>query len=114
MANTKTTKKTAAKAVSKPVVKPEVNAVSKTDSKKVYKKRMTGNVVSAKMQNTVVVAIERKVAHKLYEKLIRVTKRIKADTNGIEVKEGETVVIEQTKPMSKGKFFKVIRKEGAK
>lgn len=74
---------------------------------------MTGTVVSAKMQNTVVVSIERKVAHKLYGKLIKVSKKIKADTNGMEIAEGEVVVIQQTRPISKDKNFKVIRKEGA-
>jgi small subunit ribosomal protein S17 len=76
-------------------------------------KTLSGTVVSAKMKNTVVVAIERKVAHKLYRKLIRVTKRIKADTNNMEVKEGDVVVIEQTRPISKSKNFKVIKKEEA-
>ena len=75
---------------------------------------MTGTVVSTKMQGTVVVSIERKVAHKLYGKLIKVTKRIKADKNGMEVSEGEVVVIEQTRPISKDKNFKVIKKEEGK
>lgn len=74
-------------------------------------KVLTGTVVSTKMQNTVVIAIERKVAHKLYGKLIKVTKKIKADTNNMEVKEGDVVVIEQTRPLSRDKNFKVIKKE---
>lgn len=106
MAQTKTTKKVTTKK-SAPVGemkgKKEIN----------NKKTMTGTVVSAKMQNTVVVAIERKVAHKLYRKLIKVTKRIKADTNKMDVKEGDLVVIEQTRPMSRGKNFRVIKKEGS-
>ena len=77
------------------------------------KKILKGTVVSAKMTNTVVVAIERKVAHKLYGKLLRVTKRLKADTNGMEVKLGDLVTIEQTRPMSKDKNFKVIKKEAS-
>ncbi|MDO8269784.1 MAG: 30S ribosomal protein S17 [Candidatus Levybacteria bacterium] len=77
-------------------------------------KTLKGTVVSTKMQNTVVVAIERKVAHKLYRKLIKVTKKIKADTNNMEVKEGDIVIIEQTRPISKDKNFKVIKKEEAR
>ncbi len=109
---TKTVKKTTVK-------KAEVKTESK--EKKVMKQKenknnrtMTGTVVSTKMQGTVVVSIERKVAHKLYGKLIKVTKRIKADKNGMEVSEGEVVVIEQTRPISKDKNFKVIKKEEGK
>lgn len=109
---TKTTKVRAEKKVIMEKVKVEKPTVAKAMGGREHnRKTITGKVVSAKMQNTVVVAIERKVAHKLYGKLIRVTKRIKADTNNMDVKEGEIVVIEQTKPISKGKFFKVIRKE---
>lgn len=91
-------------------VKPAAKKVTAQSTRKILK----GTIVSAKMQNTVVVAIERKVAHKLYGKLLRVTKRIKADTNGMELSEGDFVTIEQTRPMSKEKNFKVIKKEEAK
>ncbi len=88
--------------------------VKKTQEKLNSNKTLRGTVVSMKMQNTVVVAIERKVAHKLYGKLLKVTKRIKADTNGMDLSEGQMVVIEQTKPISKDKNFKVIGKEEIK
>ncbi len=91
-------------------VKPVVKKVTVQNTRKILK----GTIVSAKMQNTVVIAIERKVAHKLYGKLLRVTKRIKADTNGMELSEGDFVTIEQTRPVSKEKNFKVIKKEEAK
>lgn len=93
------------------VVKAE--KVAKPMEKKMkdkMKKTITGNVVSVKMKNTVIVSVERMVAHKRYGKLLRVTKRFKADTNGMEVKEGDTVVMEQTRPMSKTKFFKLVSK----
>ena len=41
------------------------------------------------------------------------TKKIKADTNGMELKEGDVVIIEATRPISKDKSFKVIKKEEA-
>ncbi|MGE5041523.1 MAG: 30S ribosomal protein S17 [Candidatus Levyibacteriota bacterium] len=82
------------------------------------KKTFLGKVVSAKMMNTVIVAIERKVPHPRYGKLIKKTKRIFADMNNLEVKLGNMVEIEETKPMSKGKNFKVVKvieeKEGVK
>lgn len=78
------------------------------------KKLFIGKVISDKMQNTVVVSIDRKVPHPRYGKLITKTKKLLADTNGIEVKMGEMVTIEEIKPMSKRKNFKVIGKEKVK
>lgn len=86
--------------------------VEKTNNK--MKKVITGKIVSVKMQNTVIVSVVRQVAHKKYGKLLKVTKRFKVDTNGMELAEGDTVKIEQTKPISKTKFFKVISKGATK
>lgn len=78
------------------------------------KKTFVGKIVSNKMTNTVIVTIDRKVPHPRYGKLITKTKRLMADTNGMEVAVGEMVVIEEIKPMSKNKNFKVVGREGAK
>lgn len=75
-----------------------------------HKKTFVGHVVSDKMTNTVVVALTRKVAHPVYKKLIRKTKKLKADTNNMEVKVGDTVQIEETRKISKDKYFKIIKK----
>ena len=91
------------------VLKPAVKSVVKPDKK--MRKTIVGTVVSIKMEKTVVVAYTRKVAHKKYGKLLKVTKKIKADTNGMEISLGDTVKIEQTRPISKDKYFKVIKKE---
>lgn len=74
------------------------------------KKVITGIIVSDKMTNTVVVEITRHVSHPKYLKRIKVTKKIKADTNGMKVVPGDTVRIEETRPMSKDKHFKVVEK----
>ena len=74
------------------------------------KKQFSGKVVSDKMVNTVVVAIERKVAHPRYGKLLKRTKRLLADTNGMTVTLGEAVIIEETKPISRSKNFKIVEK----
>lgn len=76
------------------------------------RKTLTGTVVSDKMINTVVVSVERKIQHPLYKKMIKVTKKLKADTNGKNVAVGDVVRIEQSRPMSKDKSFKVIKKVG--
>lgn len=108
------TKKVVVKTADKAVSKPKNMEKKETVSNGKMKKVLSGTVVSVKMTNTVVVAIERKVAHKLYRKLIKVTKRLKADTNGMDLKLGDVVKIEQTRPMSKDKNFKVIATPSAK
>lgn len=75
------------------------------------KKTFIGKIVSDKMANTVVVAIERKVAHKRYGKLLARTQKLMADKNGMEVVMGDIVKIEEIRPMSKNKNFKVLGKE---
>ncbi|MFA6999892.1 MAG: 30S ribosomal protein S17 [Candidatus Paceibacterota bacterium] len=71
-------------------------------------KILKGVVVSDKMDKTVVVEVTRFVEHKKYGKRIKKTKNYKAhDENNIK-KVGDKVEIEETKPMSKDKHFKVI------
>lgn len=74
------------------------------------RKTLTGTIVSDKMTNTVVVEITRHVSHPKYLKRIKVTKRIKADTDGKKLVPGDMVKIEETRPVSKDKHFKVIEK----
>jgi len=71
------------------------------------KKIIKGKVVSIKMQNTVVVEVVRKVPHPLYKKLLKRSKKHKADVNGLSINLGDTVKIVQTRPISKDKHFKV-------
>ncbi len=66
-----------------------------------------GIVVSDKMDKTVVVAVERKVPHKLYNKPINTTKRFKAHDENNECRVGDTVRIVETRPMSKDKHWRV-------
>ena len=66
-----------------------------------------GIVTSAKMQNTVTVTVHRSVLHPMYGKRFRVTKKFLADTNGMQVNEGDEVVISECRPLSKRKCFKV-------
>lgn len=77
-------------------------------------KRFHGKIVSNKMTNTVVVAIERMVPHKRYGKLLKATTKLKADTNGGVYNIGDMVIIEETRPISRDKYFKVIEKEKGK
>jgi len=72
------------------------------------KKRIKGVVVSDKMQKTVVVLTHRLVKHPKYGKFIRISKRYKAHDETNKYKVGDTVYIEETRPISKGKSFKVV------
>ena len=67
-----------------------------------------GKVVSDKMNKTVVVAVERKVPHALYNKPMVSTKRFKAHDENNECQIGDTVKIVETRPLSKDKCWRVV------
>lgn len=66
-----------------------------------------GTVVSDKMDKTVVVAIERKVPHKMYKKSINTTTKFKAHDENNECRIGDVVRIVETRPLSKDKRWRV-------
>ena len=68
---------------------------------------LSGRVVSDKMDKTVTVLVERKVKHPLIGKVIRRSNKFHADDETNECKEGDLVVIEETRPLSKTKTWKV-------
>ena len=70
-------------------------------------KILTGKVVSIKMKNAAVVEVVRFVAHPMYRKRMRSTKKFHALTNG-DLKVGEVVKIQEIKPISKTVTWKVI------
>jgi small subunit ribosomal protein S17 len=72
------------------------------------KRVLTGTVVSDKGEKTVVVKVERRVKHPLYGKIIKLSKKYHAHDEGNEFKEGETVRIEETAPISKLKTWRVV------
>ena len=101
------------------VATPVVNKKTRTDRPKreagaapgierAERKTREGLVVSTKMQNTVVVEIERRVQHPIYGKVVLRTKRFKAhDVVGCD--EGDRVEIMETRPISKQKRWRVTR-----
>ena len=72
------------------------------------KRVLTGIIVSDKTDKTVVVKVERRVKHPLYGKIIKLSKKYHAHDEGNEYRQGETVRIEETRPMSKLKTWRVI------
>ncbi|MEQ1532483.1 MAG: 30S ribosomal protein S17 [Sideroxydans sp.] len=71
------------------------------------KRALTGTVVSNKMDKTVTVLVERKVKHPVLGKIVRVSKKYHAHAENNEFGEGDVVVIEETRPMSKTKSWRV-------
>jgi small subunit ribosomal protein S17 len=67
-----------------------------------------GIVISTKMNNTVIVEVSRRTPHPLYKKLIKRSKKYKADTTDVNAEVGNRVRIVETKPFSKDKYFKVL------
>ena len=72
------------------------------------RKSRTGLVVSDKMDKTVVVAIERRVPHPVYGKMVTRTKRLKAHDEENSAKVGDTVRIVETRPLSKDKRWRLV------
>ncbi len=71
------------------------------------RKTRIGKVVSDKMDKTIVVAIERKVRHPLYGKIINTTTRLKAHDENNEAKVNDKVSIMETRPLSKDKRWRI-------
>jgi small subunit ribosomal protein S17 len=68
-----------------------------------------GTVVSTKMKDTVVVAVERYVKHPKYKKFLRRTKKYLAHDQGNTIAEGDMVTIRETRPISRRKTFVVVK-----
>lgn len=67
-----------------------------------------GLVVGDKMDKTIVVAIERRVPHPVYGKMVTKTRRLKAHDEANSAKVGDTVRIVETRPLSKDKRFRLL------
>ena len=72
------------------------------------RKTDVGKVVSDKMDKTVVVAIENRVKHKLYNKIIKRTIKLKVHDENNECKVGDRVRIMETRPLSKDKRWRLV------
>lgn len=82
--------------------------MKKTETTQSKKRKLTGIVTSDKMKDTCVVLVQRYVKIPKYEKFIQRSKKYKADDKGNTKKIGDKVTIEECRPISKDKHFKVI------
>ena len=74
-----------------------------------FRKTRIGQVVSDKMDKTIVVAIEDSVQHPLYTKTLKRTYKLKAHDENNECGIGDTVEVMETRPLSKDKRWRLIR-----
>ena len=85
----------------------EANVNEQTNEKRVQKNRR-GYVVSDKMDKTIVVELEDRKSHALYGKIVRTTKRVKAHDEENTAGVGDLVRIQETRPLSKDKHFRLV------
>jgi small subunit ribosomal protein S17 len=85
-----------------------VNEATKAQPAK-NQRQLTGTVVSDKMDKTVTVLVERQVMHPTIGKVVSRTKKYHAHNEGNDAKMGDKVVIEECRPISKTKAWKVAR-----
>ena len=106
----KTAAKPAAKAAAPKAAKPKVARAPKVvkEVERGYRKSRRGYVVSDKMDKTIVVLVEDRKKHPLYGKVLRVSKKIKAhdETNSAGI--GDLVVIDETRPLSATKNWRLV------
>ena len=73
------------------------------------RKTRTGHVISNKMDKTIVVAIQDNVKHPKYKKVIKRTVKIHAHDENNECNEGDTVMVMETRPLSKTKRWRLVK-----
>ena len=73
------------------------------------RKVRSGRVISDKMEQTVIVAVESRIRHPLYGRIMRSTKKFKAHDETNEVGMGDLVEIMETRPISREKRWRVVR-----
>ncbi len=72
------------------------------------RKTKVGRVVSDKMDKTIVVSVERLTRHPLYKRVIRLTTKFKAHDEANEAHVGDTVLIEESRPLSATKRWRLV------
>ena len=72
------------------------------------RKTRVGKVISDKMDKTITVAVEDHVKHPLYGKIVKRTYKLKAHVENNECREGDTVRVMETRPLSKDKRWRLV------
>ena len=77
-------------------------------SNQLHRKTMTGVVASNKMDKTIVVRVERKFSHPVFKKVVKTTKKYKVHDEKNECLEGDFICIQETRPLSKQKRWRLL------
>ena len=83
-------------------------AMTETAATRGQRKTKVGRVVSDKMDKTIVVSVERLTRHRLYKRVIRLTTKFKAHDETNDAHVGDTVLIEESRPLSATKRWRLI------
>jgi len=87
----------------------EGNQGNQTGRAEGLRQRRMGEVVSAKMKKTIVVRVTRRFEHPTYKRVVRVAKNFYAHDEQNQCREGDRVEIEETRPLSKLKRWRLVR-----
>ena len=79
-----------------------------SENTRAFRKTRVGQVVSDKMDKTIVVAIEDSVQHPMYKKILKRTYKLKAHDENNECGVGDTVRVMETRPLSKDKRWRLV------
>ena len=77
-------------------------------SDRAFRKTRVGRVISDKMDKTIVVAVEDRIAHPLYKKIIKNTYKLKAHDENNECGVGDKVLVMETRSLSKDKRWRLV------
>src|SRR5215217_2748435 len=83
-------------------------AVNEVPAVQGKRKTKTGRVVSDKMDKTIVVSVERLARHRLYKRVIRLSTKFKAHDEANDAHVGDTVLIEESRPLSATKRWRLV------
>ena len=79
-----------------------------SENTRAFRKTRVGQVISDKMDKTIVVAVEDSVQHKLYKKIIKRTYKLKAHDENNECHVGDVVKVMECRPLSKDKRWRLV------
>ena len=86
---------------------PVAPRVAAEERRELRRKTLVGEVVSSRMQKTIVVAVTRKYSHRLYRRVMSVTKKYYAHDEQNSARVGDVVRLEETRPLSKLKRWRL-------
>jgi small subunit ribosomal protein S17 len=84
-------------------------AATETKEARTHRKERTGEVISDKMDKTIVVRVERRFQHPKFKKVVTSFKKFYAHDEKNEAKVGDVVLITETRPLSKSKSWRLVQ-----